>query len=925
MESTTSLEVEDINIGIASAASKLNDAQIDGAGLTIYSSAGDKTLTWDNSNSRMAFSTDLYAPNISVGSSVTVGTDLTVGGNLNVTGDLTYDEVVGRNLRITGLSTFVGVSTFQNDVYFDNLAYVGTGVTIYGDAGIVSARSFYGDGSNLTNTGATLTAASGTQRFVLTSLTSGTMVDAATDSDLTYNANTDTLGIRNLDVAVDATVNGDLDVDGHTELDNVNVSGVSTFVGVGTFKDDLWVAGDLNVSGDIVYDEVTGRNINITGLSTFTGIGTFASDLYVGGNLEVKGTTTFNGGTLTLGDSDTDNIIFGGEVDSHIIPDDDIVHNLGSNTKRWNDIHAKEFIGGGVNITGIITAGGAAYSGGTSLQQLLVTGIATFQGPITAGSSLGVSGQYMRRTGTGVTWASFPKLRETVRYTATAGQTAFTWSHNVDFLDVFLNGVKLATTEYSNNGTSITLNSGCFAGDEVEFHSWAIASNYGAGGGGGSSTLNGLTDVTLSSPSNGEVLKFNGTAWVNGTDEQGSVGSAGTWASTAGGISTTKNVTVPGFNATGISTLSGWVSLGSTVGAAGSIYIPDNKKLIFGNGEDAYIQVNDADDLYIANTHDSGNIFIRSRDEYRLTNHDGSLPYFSARNGQVDLFYGGSITLSSAGTGATVYNQLNVGTGVTIYNNDAYFAGVITATRFEGAISGVATIAQGLTGSPDITVRNITGVGATFSGNVSIGGTLTYEDVKNIDSVGIITARKDVKIQRNLTVTGISTFTGALNAGVINATTVNANVSGNVTGNVTGNASGTAGGLTGRPSITVSSINVGPTGAGATLGISTVSGSWSAQAGVGHTIDSYDIATDDFKTAEYTLWFNRGSNIQSQKLLVMQDGSTPYSQEFAIMFAPNQIVSIGASMTGTIVNINATPESGITGVTTYKLARNTLL
>ena len=40
--------VEDINIGIASASSKLNNAQIDGAGLTIYSSGGDKTLTWDN-------------------------------------------------------------------------------------------------------------------------------------------------------------------------------------------------------------------------------------------------------------------------------------------------------------------------------------------------------------------------------------------------------------------------------------------------------------------------------------------------------------------------------------------------------------------------------------------------------------------------------------------------------------------------------------------------------------------------------------------------------------------------------------------------------------------------------------------------------------------------------------------------------------
>ena len=57
----------------------------------------------------------------------------------------------------------------------------------------------------------------------------------------------------------------------------------------------------------------------------------------------------------------------------------------------------------------------------------------------------------------------------------------------------------------------------------------------------------------------------------------------------------------------------------------------------------------------------------------------------------------------------------------------------------------------------------------------------------------------------------------------------------------------------------------------------------------------------------------------------MQDGTTPYSQEFAIMSSPNKIVSVGASMTGTIVNINATPESGISGVTTYKLARNTLL
>lgn len=34
----------------------------------------------------------------------------------------------------------------------------------------------------------------------------------------------------------------------------------------------------------------------------------------------------------------------------------------------------------------------------------------------------------------------------------------------------------------------------------------------------GATTLSSLSDVVLSSPANGEVLKFNGTNWVNGTD-----------------------------------------------------------------------------------------------------------------------------------------------------------------------------------------------------------------------------------------------------------------------------------------------------------------------------------------------------------------------------------------------------------------------
>ena len=65
-----------------------------------------------------------------------------------------------------------------------------------------------------------------------------------------------------------------------------------------------------------------------------------------------------------------------------------------------------------------------------------------------------------------------------------------------------------------------------------------------------------------------------------------------------------------------------------------------------------------------------------------------------------------------------------------------------------------------LTNSDDITIRNIVAAAATFSGDVSIGGTLTYEDVKNVDSIGIITARSGIKV-----------LAGGINAvGVVTAT-----------------------------------------------------------------------------------------------------------------------------------------------------------
>ena len=65
------------------------------------------------------------------------------------------------------------------------------------------------------------------------------------------------------------------------------------------------------------------------------------------------------------------------------------------------------------------------------------------------------------------------------------------------------------------------------------------------------------------------------------------------------------------------------------------------------------------------------------------------------------------------------------------FNKGINVSGVTTATSFSGALTGDAT---GLSGTPDITVRNVTGVGATFSGDLNVSGTLNYEDVANIDS-----------------------------------------------------------------------------------------------------------------------------------------------------------------------------------------------
>lgn len=96
-------------------------------------------------------------------------------------------------------------------------------------------------------------------------------------------------------------------------------------------------------------------------------------------------------------------------------------------------------------------------------------------------------------------------------------------------------------------------------------------------------------------------------------------------------------------------------------------------------------------------------------------------------------------------------------------------------------------------------------------------------------------------------------------------------------------------------------------------------GSWTATAGILTSIDT--ITTSDFKTIEYTLHIENSVGIQAQKVLVSRSGTTPYSQEYAIMYSSDLLVSIGSSYAGGNYYLNATPETGISGVTTYNFVR----
>ena len=314
-------------------------------------------------------------------------------------------------------------------------------------------------------------------------------------------------------------------------------------------------------------------------------------------------------------------------------------------------------------------------------------------------------------------------------------------------------------------------------------------------------------------------------------------------------------------------------------------------------------------------------------------------------------------------------------------STEAVSAGIATFATSAGiateAVSaGIATDARGLTGTPNITVGNVIGVAATFTGNVSVGGTLNYEDVSNIDVVGLITARSGIEfglagVGGTITESGDAEF-----AGIVTATRVHVGVDTgffnedlvvNGDARVTGILTVGSGSITLDPNtkriegieeiiigiantITIKQDSEGgieftdqsgeqkSVGIGTTVSINT-SGIITATSFVGNSItfdnglissvvttttttsessiDSF--SASDYRSAKYQIQITQGSNYHTTEVNIVHDGSDSYGTEYGTIKTGSSLASFNTDISGGNVRLLATPASSSS--TVFKLIR----
>lgn len=249
------------------------------------------------------------------------------------------------------------------------------------------------------------------------------------------------------------------------------------------------------------------------------------------------------------------------EVDERILYVDAITDKVGIGTILPE---YQAHVIGSIGCTDISITRNASISGILTANEIDFTG-----NGISIGDTTGLPGQYLRSTGTGIEWASFPtSLRSTFTYTATDLQSTFDYAYNVGFLDVYINGVKLKgngvtdVSEYTAvTGTEVVLTEPAFEGDFVELVAYNPSSV--AAGGDGILGFTILEEGSIVGNDNGVTsINFIGAAVTAvGSGAGVTVYVENYWESTSVGINTISNVGVGTTNPTSSLTIAGDVSV----------------------------------------------------------------------------------------------------------------------------------------------------------------------------------------------------------------------------------------------------------------------------------------------------------------------------------------------------------------------------
>ena len=300
-----------------------------------------------------------------------------------------------------------------------------------------------------------------------------------------------------------------------------------------------------------------------------------------------------------------------------------------------------------------------------------------------------------------------------------------------------------------------------------------------------------------------------------------------------------------------------------------------------------------------------------------------------------------ALTLPLSGVTSATYGSTTSIPSISV-NSKGIITGVTTSaiTVGDGTLD-LNTSGTGLSGIATFTANQVTGTAVTFTvtsnaTHLNTASAIVARDASGNFRAGIITAATfsgtattatGLTTDASINTTGIITATG----GFVGSLTGIASTATNVVGGIASVTSLNVG--TGGTIITTTAVGlvgIGTTNPKTTLqvetyGVKTGVGTFTASVGVSTTLDSFSVSSTDFKIAEYTVHIGVGSYIQAQKVLITQNQITAYSQEYGVVYNNTLLVSIGATISGGNCILQATPQTGVSGLTTYRFARNTLL